>query len=116
MPAMTLNDWRAKGAQLYGSDQKKWRFVCPVCAHVATPNDWEAVGAPVGSVAFACVGRWIKGSRPAFGGGDGPGPCDYSGGGLFAMNPLEVIGVDADGNGRVIQLFDFADESPVGQP
>ncbi len=116
MPTMTLNDWRRRGALLYGGDQSKWRFRCPVCGHVATPADWEKVGAPASAVAFACIGGWMRQRRKAFGSAGEPGPCDYSGGGLFAMNPIEVIGVDAQGRPRTVQMFEFADESPVIEP
>lgn len=99
---MTEEEWRALGAKLYGADTMKWRFVCPVCKHVATPADWKAAGAPEGSVAFACVGRWIEGSKEAFS-KDRAGPCTYTGGGLFRLNPVKV---------GEHEVFSFADAAP----
>jgi hypothetical protein len=105
----TLLAWTEEGTRLFGEDKLKWRFVCPVCGFVATPADWFAEGAGEGAVAFSCIGRYgkyQKTARKAFG-GDGPGPCDYTGGGLFALNPIEVIGIDKLGKPRTLQLFGF---------
>jgi len=97
-------DWLAEGKRRYGGDYSKWRFVCPVCSHVATVADWESAGAPVGSIAFACVGRWLDTARRGFF-EDGPGPCDYAGGGLFRLNPVQVQMPD----GTTLDVFEFSD-------
>lgn len=85
---MTEDEWRALGRRLYGDDTMRWRFVCPVCGHIATPADWKAAGAPENAVAFSCVGRWSGAKHEAFAKGDGP--CNYAGGGLFKLNPWSV--------------------------
>lgn len=100
---MTVEEWEAEGRRRFGPDKWKWRFVCPVCGHVATPEDWRRVGAEEGAVAFSCIGRWLPKSREALppGGIKRPAsPCNYAGGGLFRLNPVLVDGV---------QLFAFAD-------
>ena len=84
-------EWEEKGESLFGSDQFKWAFRCPMCGHVATVQDYKDAGAPEGAVAFSCIGRWVGAKRRAFG-GKGEGPCDYAGGGLFPMNPVDVEG------------------------
>ncbi len=104
---MTKVQWLALGKQLFGPDPMKWRFVCPVCGHVATVADWKASGAGDGAVAFSCIGRWIDGSKEAFV-NRGQGPCTYAGGGLFRLNPIEVL----DEQGKVHEMFDF-DRSPA---
>jgi hypothetical protein len=76
---ITVEEWEAEGAQLFGENIKEWKFKCPVCGHVATPNDWRAARAPFGAIAFSCLGRWKKGVG-----------CDYAGGGLFRLNPVMV--------------------------
>ena len=96
--------WHAEGERLFGPDRMQWRFVCPVCGHIAAAADWERAGAPKETVGFSCIGRWINGSRQAFG-GSGPGPCNYAGGGLFRMNPVTIKGFEDS-------FFAFAD--PVG--
>lgn len=91
----------ARGRELFGEDMKTWRFVCPVCGHVATVQDWLDAKAE-GSIAFSCIGRFLPGKpREAF--SEGNGPCNYAGGGLFALNPVRFDD-DPDGNG----FFDFA--------
>jgi hypothetical protein len=102
---MTLQQWHARARELFGADQKSWRFKCPVCGHEASVADYQAAGAPVGAVAFSCVGRWIEGSREAFG-QSGKGPCNYAGGGLFSLNPQPIVDLD-------FAAFAFAEPAPV---
>lgn len=106
----TLAEWRAKAAELFGEDVMRWKFVCPVCRHVASVQDWKDAAAPEQAAAFSCVGRWI-GANPEIAKGDvgpngieGKGPCNYAGGGLFQLNPVSVI----DPDGREMKAFAFA--------
>lgn len=96
---MTLDEWKILGLTLYGADQMNWKFQCPCCGFVQTANDYRSAGSPEGAVAFSCVGRWSGAKREAF--GEGEGPCNYSGGGLFRMHKLTVAG-------RAV--FEFADK------
>lgn len=115
IPTYTLDEWRAKATELFGEDFMKWKFVCPVCGHVATVQDWKDAGAPVQSAAFACVGRWAGANsantataKKASVGPDGTrgkGPCNYTGGGLFKLNPVTVV----DPDGVELKAFAFAD-------
>lgn len=102
----TYQEWLGELASRFGDDPMQWRFRCPVCEHEATVQDYKDAGAPEGAVAFSCVGRWIEGSPAAFGDGDksvkGRGPCDYSGGGFFQLNPVFV-----DLGGKVQGAFEF---------
>lgn len=98
---MTQDEWRAEAVKRFGSDPMEWRFVCPACGHVAAVKDWKAIGATEGEVAFSCVGRHMDKSREAFTEKKQSGPCNYAGGGLFRLNPVEV-----DGHERV---FAFAE-------
>ena len=98
---MTHDEWVAEGTKRFGPDMMTWRFVCPSCGHVQTAADYKAAGAPINVVAFSCIGRWLTN------GADDPkrdkklakaafkkkgGPCNYAGGGLFKLNPVEVDG------------------------
>lgn len=31
----SVEEWQAEGKRRFGEDVKKWRFVCPMCGHVA---------------------------------------------------------------------------------
>ena len=101
--------WREEAERRFGPDEMKWRFVCPVCGHVASVQDWKDAGARSNAVAFSCVGRWAGAKRDAFGNArDGePGPCNYAGGGFFALNPVTVHTGDTSH-----RVFAFADPAP----
>ncbi len=113
---ITHAEWLVEAEQLFGPDSSQWRFVCPVCSHVATVADWQAAGAPEGGVEFSCVGRWAGCKRDAFGlnpdkhkrgellPAEGDGPCNYAGAGLFCINPVLVKMPD----GKEHQVFEFA--------
>lgn len=100
---LTYAEWIEEGKKLFGPLYDDWRFVCPVCGHVAEVRDWRKAGAPSGAIAFSCIGRYGDAKREAFG-GEGTGPCDYAGGGVFRLNPVTVVSED----GSEVQVFEFA--------
>ena len=102
----TIEEWRAEAARRFGPDPLKWRFVCPACGHIASTQDWKDAGAPSTTVAFSCVGRWLKNSAEAFS-RRGKKPCNYAGGGLIRLNPVTVTFPD----GTITQAFEFAPEA-----
>ncbi len=108
---MTVEEWNKEGERRFGHDMMNWKFVCPVCKHVASVAEYKAAGASQGMVGYSCIGRMMPASRKAFG-GKGPGPCDYAGGGLFGLNPLRI----RDQDGQVHRYFEFAqaDQELVG--
>ena len=87
----------------------KWRFVCPSCSHVASVGDWYAAGADDNAVAFSCVGRAakpgsdIEKTRADKAFKNAGGPCNYTGGGLFKLNPVAV-----EKDGVTHTMFEFA--------
>lgn len=101
---MTYEQWEKKGRELFGENKFNWRFVCPVCKHVASVRDWQQAGLPETTVAFSCVGRGMENPRKAFD-GKGSGPCDYAGGGLFELNPVTITKPD----GTTGDFFAFAE-------
>lgn len=101
MREITERAWNKEGERLFGKDRMRWRFVCPVCGHVASVADWKKVGATEGEVAFSCVGRHVPGAREAF--TKGKGPCTYAGGGLIGMNPVRI----KRANGKTTDVFEF---------
>jgi hypothetical protein len=100
---MTIDEWKSMGAELFGPDTNNWRFVCPSCHHVASVADWKNAGAPEGAIGFSCVGRWAGAVKGATFNGNG-GPCDYAGGGLIGLNPVEL----ESGDGHKQRVFQFA--------
>jgi hypothetical protein len=94
-------EWEAEAIRRFGADPLNWRFVCPSCGHVASVKDWKDSGAPQGAVAFSCVGRYGSHAKQIF--DKTQGPCNYSGGGLFKLNPVTVVFED----GENMQTFEF---------
>lgn len=103
MKMMDHKDWIAEGKKRFGDDHMQWKFVCPSCGYIASLKEWEDAGAPEGAVAFSCIGRFT-GSKKTIGDKTG-GPCNYTGGGLFQLNPVCVTDTD----GCVHRIFDFAE-------
>lgn len=102
---VTLEAWQAAGVERFGEDRATWRFVCPSCGHEQTVAECRAAGVPDGSIAFACVGRWLP-VEPALAEAAfkrAGGPCNYTGGGLFRLNPVLVKHPEGESG-----LFDFA--------
>lgn len=98
MKKYSHKDWKSRAIALFGENVQEWKFICPCCNHIASVKDWVNRK----QIAFSCVGRSLPNSRSAF--DSGPGPCDYAGGGLFKMNPIEVEYED----GTKQDVFDFA--------
>ena len=101
---ITSKEWRSEGESLFGPNMMDWKFICPVCGHIAAGHDWKAAGSTPNAIGFSCVGRWLDSKRDAFE-GKGNGPCNYAGGGLFKMNPVTVT---PDDGGEPITMFEFA--------
>ena len=103
---MTRKEWEAEGVRRFGENRKNWKFICPVCGHVASVQDYLDVKADDGDIGIACIGRYSKerifkafGSNPK---NIKKSPCDYAGYGLFQLNPIEIVGEGVRG-------FAFAD-------
>lgn len=103
---LTREEWIAEGTRLFGDDWLTWKFVCPVCGHVAAANDFREYrdkGTTPNSAYQSCIGRFITGSPAAFGTPcvkPGHGPCNYAAFGLLRLAPFVVEGV---------QVFGFAE-------
>lgn len=104
----SVEEWHAEGVKRFGPDMMKWKFVCPACGHVQTPEDYKAAGAPESTVGFSCVGRWLKKCRDAFE-GKGEGPCNYAGGGLFRIGPVQIKSRGDERTGDFPRYFAFAE-------
>ena len=99
MRKLTLTQYIIEAETKFGKNRLNWKFVCPACGHIMSTADYLAAGAPEGAVGFSCIGRWNNlGKRGAFDNGK-PGPCDYAGGGLICLNPVEI-----EGRGRYFEL------------
>jgi hypothetical protein len=109
---MTKEEWEAEGARRFGPNRRAWRFVCPSCTHVASVQEWLDAGATDGEIAFSCIGRRLgaNGDKTFLKAG---GPCNYAGGGLFALNPEEISWVDKETGEDVAPFHVFAFAEPA---
>ena len=98
---VSFDEWIAEAKGLFGT-RAQVRFVCPACGHIASVQQWLDAGAKIEHAGFSCIGRWIEGSRSAMF-GNGKGPCDYAGGGLFRLNPVTVVFK----SGESADMFEF---------
>lgn len=111
---MTYAEWMTKGKALFGEELRTWRFVCPVCGHVQTANDFQVYknrGATPDSVFTECLGRYLKKRCRAVKNGYGEiiQPCNYASYGLLNLCPIRVI--DDKGNEVSAFAFDETDET-----
>ena len=101
---MTKEEWLAKGKELFGPDYFQWRFVCPACGNIASPNDYIAYrdkGAKPNSATCECIGRYSGNINVPMGGGP---PCNYAGYGLLHLSPVIV-----SDEGKEIRCFAFCE-------
>lgn len=95
MITMTKKEWFALGTDLYGDDYFQWKFICPSCGHVQTPEDFRPYknnGATPDTARFSCIGRYDGHMDVSI--FASPGPCNYTSGGLFPLAPVEVVDDD----------------------
>ena len=88
---MTKEEFTKEAIKRFGPDPMNWKFKCPSCGYVASVQDYKDAGAHSGNAGFSCIGRYLPGHcQDAF--TKGPGPCNYAGGGLIGINPVEIEG------------------------
>ena len=109
-----VQDWIDEGNILFGLKVEKWKFVCPMCKHVQSHEDFEKrtnlKGEGVFKVlGFSCIGRFLTNQRPEkIKGNKFPmkfigGGCDWTLGGLFNLHNVEVLNKD----GKIEPIFEF---------
>jgi len=89
---MTKEEWWARGIELFGADLLKWRFVCPCCGNIQTPEDFRPYkdkGVTPDTAWFNCIGRYD--GHEAVSIFSKKSPCNYTSGGLFCFNPIKVV-------------------------
>lgn len=102
--AITFDEWKAEAVRRFGENPRNWKFACPCCGHIQSMEDFHRLGADINLAYFNCIGRH-DGAHGHVQMGTKPGPCNYTGGGLFNMNPRAVKHPD---DGATLHVFDFA--------
>lgn len=110
-PPMTVEEWKARGAELFGDDPMLWKFACSMCKNVASVQDFKDAGAKSpDQAAKMCIGRLgmtddnLKGSMPKRR-TDGPG-CDWAAFGLLGSVNGHLLQYP---DGKVTDVFRFAE-------
>ena len=104
MRKLTYLEWIEEGNRRFGPDRKTWKFICPACGHTQCLNDFiphVSQKTALKMIGFSCVGRVDGHMDTNMGSGQ---PCNYAGGGLFGLNPIEMTFED----GRIGHFFEFA--------
>jgi len=113
MRKIKIEEWEKEGKELFGEDIFKWKYVCPMCGNVVSPEDfrqYKDIGATPNSAYSECIGRYCKG-RSAFSNKKAIGkPCDYAAYGLINVCKTSVILPD----GHETSVFEFAKEEGSG--
>ena len=112
---LTREQYFAEAVKRYGKDSANWKFRCPSCGNVMTVAEYRAAAKASGQecegmIAFSCIGRLMP--SPAQMCEKDKGFCNYAGGGLFRLNPIQVLGDDPDDK-EPSCFFDFADDPLV---
>lgn len=108
---LTHDAWMEEGRRRFGDDFQQWKFVCPICDHVASIADYEKYkdkGATPNSATCECIGRYsaAPGAFKGKGVTKGQGPCDYAGYGLFRLSPVHIV---RDDPAKPTHCFAFAE-------
>ena len=104
MKRVSLKEWMDEGRSLFGPDMLKWKFICPSCGNVQTPEDFRPFknkGAQPDSARFNCIGRYDGHMEVDM--CSGKSPCNYTSGGLLNISPVKIT----DEQGREYTSFDF---------
>lgn len=94
---VTLEQWEAEGERLYGKNRLEWRFRCPTCGHIQTPQEFKAAGIGPHAAYQSCASRYGLGGKST---------CKWTVGGLLITGGRYVI----DARYRPRLIFEFADK------
>ena len=108
MKEIPISEWMQKGTELFGSDLKNWRFVCPACKRVNTGFEFMECGADPNDMFRHCIGRHNGHNQPPDSKNNSKG-CNWTANGLFTLTTTIVITEE----GKKIDVFDFDEGSEV---
>jgi hypothetical protein len=106
---ISFDEWKKHAISKFGESASEWAFKCPCCGNIQTMQQFDNLGVDPNLAYFNCIGRH-DGKHGHVDMGTKPGPCNYTGGGLFNMNPVAVIHPET---GKTLYVFDFADPAEV---
>jgi hypothetical protein len=93
--------WQTEGERLYGKDIMNWKFKCPKCGYIQTPQEFKDNNIEPVRALSNCIGRHVEGIG-----------CDWAAGGLFRTMGKGRIIKDLETNEQ-FEIFDFATDEPA---
>jgi hypothetical protein len=85
---LTQQEWEAEGRKLFGSDKRKWKFICPNCGHVQSS---ESIRKAIENGTLDSKRNFLKGDIPPVAYCEcTASDCTYVGYGLIPA-PITVI-------------------------
>lgn len=100
----TLEEWIKEGTKRFGTDKTKWKFVCPMCGHVQTQQDFIDMKSELNAY-YCCIGRvTMKGTAKK----EGTNGCNWTAGGLFATAGKGNVVITPEG--KEVDVFAFYEE------
>ena len=102
MSKLTAREWHGRGVEMFGKDKLRWEFRCPSCKSKIIGKQWIDLDFE-GGFAFSCIGRAMKKCGDFLGDKKEGEYCNYAGGGLFGLNPVEITYED----GSTASTFEF---------
>lgn len=104
----SVDEWLAKGAELFGTNILNWAFICPMCGKISTGKDFKDLGVDPNHIYNTCIGRYNgKGISGLSFKGDTPPEfgCDWAAFGILKTFGRGDIVIKDD---HEINVFKFA--------
>lgn len=99
MIKQTLGEWRTEAKERFG-ETNNWKFVCPSCGNVQSPQDFVNAGCEPGIASNAsyqeCIGRRAEGQGCQW--------AAYGFLGTLGLGRIVIVGGDE------VEVFNFAQE------
>jgi len=103
MKYQSVDEWKARGKELYGEDVENWKFVCPSCDKVSSGADFKVTGAELENMYNTCIGRHNNKETG----------CDWAAYGLFKTMGKGDVVITPDG--KEVDVFAFAEIKLVSE-
>ncbi|GAA1075700.1 MULTISPECIES: VVA0879 family protein [Bacillati] len=108
MIKQTLDKWRVEARERFGDKGANWKFVCPSCGNVRSPQDFINAGcseAEASRLSYqGCIGRIAHAGMKVE-----AKSCNWSAYGLLGTMGKGRIVITPDG--QETEVFDFAKEA-----
>lgn len=113
----SIDEWKAKGKELFGDNKLEWKFICPSCGIIQTANEIKKANPSLTDerafnfALFGCIGRALGSENSIW---SKKQPCNYTSGGLFNLNKTIVLCKEENGTElEQVRIFSFYDVNKI---